>query len=84
MENKSFAQIQFEGKYYPYRLTEVEGARIAVSTEELGNALFTPDGKFKEGAEGVDLMISCYVPEHALHSMSDDEFAKFVFECCYA
>lgn len=76
--------ICFEGKEYPYRLTKVDGTKILVSTEELGNALFTPDGKLKEGAESVDLHIACYVPEHALRSMNDDDFERFVYECCYA
>ena len=74
--------LEFQGKNYPSRWTQVEDVDVLVSTDELGKAMITPDGDFRN-QEAIDCPVSCFVPEHAIISMNDDEFARYVGRCCY-
>ncbi len=54
--------IEFEGVTYPARWTEIEGQNVLVSTNELGEAMLTPNGDFRN-KEAIACPASCFVPK---------------------
>lgn len=75
--------IEYSGTEYPVRYAHIDGEDIRVSTEALDLALcvIDEDGNWEykdEDARYVDEGIYCYVEDHILHGMEQDEFNRYI------